>query len=122
VLRQGLISAFLHGIVEYAGAALLIAAPFLFAFDSDAATALAIVAGVVVIVIGASSDLPTGLSRTLPVAIHVVVDFVVAGVLIASPFLFGFSEEGTPTAFFIVFGVAEILLTVATRFLPERRE
>ncbi len=122
VLRQGPISAFLHGILEYAGAALLIAAPFLFGFESNAATALSIVAGVVLLVISASSDTPAGLSRVLPVTIHVVLDLVVVGVLIASPFLFGFSEEGTPTAFFIVFGVVHLLLTLATRFLPERRE
>ncbi len=45
-----------------------------------------------------------------------------AGVLIAAPFLFGFSDEGTPTAFFIVYGVFHLLLALATRFVPERAE
>jgi hypothetical protein len=122
VLRQGPLSAFLHGVVEYAAAALLIAAPFLFGFDSDAARALAIVAGVAVIVLAATTDYPAGLSRTLPVGIHVVLDLALVGVLIASPFLFGFSDEGAPTAFFIVLGVAHLLVTLATRFLPARAE
>jgi len=30
--------------------------------------------------------------------------------------LFGFSDESTPTVFFIVLGVVHLLLTIATRF------
>ena len=36
--------------------------------------------------------------------------------LIAAPFLFGFSDESAPTAFFIVLGVAHLLITIGTRF------
>ncbi len=120
MLRQGVLSAFVHGAVEYAVAVLLIVAPFLFGFDSGSATAFSIVVGVLVLVITSSSDLPTGLAKVIPLAIHVVTDFALAGVLIASPFLFGFSDESAPTAFFIVVGVAHLLLTIATRFLPGR--
>ena len=91
MLRQGPISALVHGLVEYAAAALLIAAPFLFGFDSEAARALAIVAGVGVIVLAATTDFAAGLSRTLPVGIHVVLDLALVAVLIAAPFVFGFS-------------------------------
>jgi len=120
LLRQGPISAFLHGLAEYLEAALLIAAPFLLGFDSDAARAVAIVLGVAVIVLTATTDAPAGLSRTVPVGLHVVFDLALAGLLIAAPFLFNFSDESSPTAFFIVLGVAHLLLTLATRFLPPR--
>lgn len=120
MLRQGPISAFLHGLAEYLEAALLIAAPFLLGFDSDAARAVAIVLGVAVIVLTATTDAPAGLSRTVPVGLHVVFDLALAGLLIAAPFLFNFSDESSPTAFFIVLGVAHLLLTLATRFLPPR--
>jgi hypothetical protein len=122
LLRQGPLSALLHGVVEYAAAALLIAAPFLFDFDSEAARALAIVAGVGVIVLAATTDFPAGLSRTLPVGIHVVLDLALVAVLIAAPFVFGFSDEGAPTTFFLVLGVVHLLVTLATRFLPARGE
>ena len=122
MLRSGPVSAFMHGAVEYLAAALLIAAPFLFGFDSDAATAVSIVAGVAILVITASSDLPTGLAKVLPVTIHAVLDVVTAVFLIASPFLFGFTDESAPTAFTIVLGVVHLLLTIATRFLPARTE
>ena len=120
MLRQGPISAFLHGVVEYAGAALMIAAPFLFGFDSNAATAVAIVGGILTLVIGASTDSPTGLARAIPLNIHMVLDFVVSIVFIASPFLFRFSDDSTATALFIVVGIAGLLLTIATRFKPAR--
>jgi hypothetical protein len=122
MLRQGPVSAFLHGLVEYVAAALFIAAPFLFGFESDAATAVSIVVGVVRLVVTASSDLPTGLTKTLPVTIHAVLDVITAGFLIAAPFLFGFSDESVPTAFMIVLGVIHLLLTIATRFLPPREQ
>jgi hypothetical protein len=122
VFRQGPIPAFIHGIVEYAGAALLIAAPFLFGFSGDGApTAVAIVVGVVVLIVAASTDMSTGLISSIPVQIHVMLDFLLAAVLIAAPFLFGFSGDGTPTAFVIVFGVLYLLLAIATRFIREPR-
>jgi hypothetical protein len=51
---------------------------------------------------------------------HVIYDVVLAGFLIASPFILGFSEEGAPTALFIVVGVVHLLVTIGTRFVaPE---
>jgi hypothetical protein len=120
VLRQGPFSTFIHGAVEYAAAALFIVAPFLFEFDSDAATAISIVVGVAILVVTASSELPTGLAKVIPVTIHMVLDIVVAAVVIAAPFLFGFSGERGATAFFIVLGILHLLLTIGTRFLPAR--
>ncbi len=120
MLRQGPISLFIHGAIEYAAAVLFIAAPFLFGFESDAAVAVSIVVGVVVLVVTATSEFPTALAKVIPVSMHVVLDLAVAGFLIAAPFLFGFSDETAPTAFFIVLGVAHLLITIGTRFLPAR--
>ena len=119
-MRQGPIPLFVHGIIEYAIGVFLIAAPFLFDFDSSAATAVAIVGGILTLVIGASTDSPTGLARAIPLNIHMVLDFVVSIVFIASPFLFRFSDDSTATALFIVVGIAGLLLTIATRFKPAR--
>ena len=106
--------------IEYAAGVLFIVAPFLFSFDSDAATAVAIVAGVAVLLVAASTDGPTGLIGQIPIAAHVVLDYLLGALFIASPFLFGFSDETAPTAFFIAAGVVHLLLTVATRFLAEQ--
>lgn len=118
MLRQGPISRFLHGTIEYIAGVLLIAAPFLFSFESDAATAVAVVVGVVVLAVAASTEGPSSLINSIPVAVHLMLDFALAAVLIASPFLFGFSGETTATAFFLVLGVAHLLVTIGTRFKP----
>src|SRR5215218_2350722 len=119
MFKQGPVPAFVHGIVEYLAAALFIAAPFLFSFEDDTATAVSIVVGVVVLIVTASTALPTGLIKSIPVQAHAVIDFLLAAVLIAAPFLFGFSDDGTATAFFIVLGVVHLLMTIATRFVSE---
>ncbi len=121
MLRQGPISRFLHGAFEYAVGVLLIAAPFIFTFDSGAATAVSIIAGVLVIVIAASTEGPSSLINSIPIPAHLLLDFALAAALIASPFLFGFSDESAPTAFFIVLGVVHLLLTIATRFVSDER-
>jgi FtsH-binding integral membrane protein len=122
MLRQGPISRFLHGAFEYVAGVLLIAAPFLFAFESNAAVAMSIVVGVVVIAVAASTDGPSSLINSLPISVHLLLDFVLSAVLIASPFLFAFSDESAPTAFFIVLGVLHLLVTIGTRFKPAREQ
>jgi small neutral amino acid transporter SnatA (MarC family) len=44
---------------------------------------------------------------------------VIAAVLIAAPFLFGFSGESTPTAVFIAGGVIWLLMSIGTRYRKE---
>jgi hypothetical protein len=117
VFRQGPIPAFVHGLLDYAAGVLLVAAPFLFAFEADAATAVSLVAGVLVLIVAASTDLPTGLIKSIPVQAHVVLDYLLAALLIAAPFVFGFSDEGAATAFFLALGIVYLLVTIATRFV-----
>src|SRR5215207_6164438 len=121
MFRQGPVPAFVHGVVEYAAGILLIAAPFLFGFDEDAATAAAIVVGVLVLIIAASTAMSTGLIGSIPVQAHVVLDYILALALIAAPFVLGFTDDGAATAFFIVLGVLHLLLTIATRFIRDER-
>ena len=119
MFKKGPVPAFVHGLLEYAAAVLLIAAPFVFAFDSDTATGISIAAGVVVLVVNASTAMSTGLIKSIPVPAHVMLDYVLAIVLIASPFVFAFDDDGTATAFFLVLGIVHLLLTIATRFIRE---
>ncbi|MEX1142164.1 MAG: hypothetical protein WD993_09525 [Thermoleophilaceae bacterium] len=121
MLREGPIPLFVHGAVEYVAAALLILAPFVFDFDSGAATALSIVVGVVILAVAAATEGPTSLVNQIPQPAHVALDFVLAVVLIALPFLAGFSDETAPTAIFIGLGVFHLLLTIGTRFRTAAR-
>lgn len=120
MLREGPLSRFLHSAIEYVVGVLLIAAPFLFAFEADAAVALSIVAGVLLIAVAASTEGAGSLIDSIPISIHLLFDFALAAVLIAAPFLFGFSGESAPTALFLIIGVGHLLVTIATRFKPPR--
>lgn len=123
MIHSGPIPYFVHQVADYLVGALLIAAPFLFGFhDLGAATAVSIVAGVVVVILAASTDGPLSLVNAIPVPFHVVGDVALGVLLIASPFLFGFSDDGTATPFFIVVGILELLLVIATKFPHEQRE
>jgi hypothetical protein len=119
MLRQGPIPRFVHGLIEYAAAALFLAAPFLLSFDAGAATAASIIAGIVLLFLAASSEGPTSLINYLPLAAHVVLDYVLAILLIAIPFIAGFADETAPTAFFIAAGAVYLLVAIGTRFTKD---
>ena len=68
------------------------------------------------IAIAAATDGPTSLVNQIPVSAHVALDYVLAILLVAMPFVAGFSSETAPTAFFIALGVAHLLITIGTRF------
>ncbi len=57
----------------------------------------------------------------VPAFVHGLLEYAAGVLLIAAPFLFGFSDDGTETPFFIVLGVVHLLLTIATRFVVEER-
>lgn len=116
MLRQGPIPRFVHGVIEYLAGAFLIIAPFLLSYDNGSAVAVSIVAGVIVLLIASATEGHTSLIDSIPLSVHVVLDYALAAVLVAAPFLFGFSGEGAPTAAFIALGVAHLLITVGTRF------
>lgn len=118
-MREGPLPLVAHGAIEYIAALLLIVAPFLLDFESGAATALSIIIGVVILAIAAATDGPTSLVNQIPRSAHVALDYVLVVVLIALPFLAGFSVETAPTVMFIALGVAHLLVTIGTRFRTE---
>lgn len=117
MIRQGPVPVWVHGILEYVLAVAFIVAPFVLAFESGAAKAVSIVLGLALLVIAATTAGPTSIVDQLPVSVHILLDYVLVAALVASPFLFGFSGETRPTAFFIGVGVLHLLITIGTRFL-----
>jgi hypothetical protein len=119
MVKQGPIPAFVHGLYEYVGGIALIVLPLILACDSGAATAASIVLGVLVIFLTATTSSSTSLVNQIPLPVHILLDYALAAVLIASPFLFSFSDESTPTAVFIAGGVLHLLVSIATRYRKE---
>jgi hypothetical protein len=113
--RRGSVPLALHGLAEYGIGVLLIFSSPLLGFDGEPRVA-AILLGAAVIVLAALSDVPTALMRRIPIGSHIVIDYVLGIVLIASPFIFGFSDDEGALAFFIVMGLGYLILTAVTRF------
>jgi hypothetical protein len=122
MLRDGPIPRAVHGAIEYVAAIAFIVVPLLLEYRSGAAVAVSIIVGIVILIAAATTEGPTSLVNQIPVSAHVVLDYLLAIFLIAAPFLFGFSSETAPLIFFIALGVVHLLLTIATRFVPEGAE
>jgi hypothetical protein len=114
--RRGAVPLTVHGIVEYVVGALSVAAPFLFNFDSQGATVLSALLGAGILVMAVTTDHSTGISRNLPIASHVVLDYVVSLVWIVAPFLFSFTDDSAATAYFLIVGIGFLLMSVTTRY------
>jgi SPW repeat-containing protein len=119
LLRRGSIPLGLHGLLEYGAGVLLIASSSLF-YSEDTATAVSILLGAAVLAITALSDMPTALLRRIPISTHILLDFTIGVLVVASPFIFGFDDDGAALASFLLIGIAYLLLTALTRF--QKRE
>lgn len=116
-VRRGSVSLSLHVLVEYGVGVLTILAPFLFSFDATAADVVSVLVGAGILVLAVLTDAPTGIARSLPVASHVVLDYVLALFLVVAPFVFGFSDDDdAATAYFIAIGIGYVMLSVLTRY------
>ena len=116
LLRRGSLPLFVHALAEYGFGFLLIAAPFTFSFGSDAAKVISVLGGAAVIVVAVNTDYPLALFRRLPLDSHIVLDYVVSLILIACPFVFGFSDDAASLASFLIIGIAYLTMTVMTRY------
>ncbi len=116
MFKNGPIPVFMHGLIEYFAGVLFLAAPFLLDWDKPSATVVSMVVGAVILVVAATSDLPTAITKTIPEPVHVIADIALATLLLAAPFMFGFNDKTTPTVFFLAAGAAHFALTFGTRF------
>ena len=107
----------LHAPLDYIVGVALIAAPWIFQFsDVTAATVLSVVLGVGLIVYSLLTDYELGVWRTFPMSIHNLFDIAAGALLAASPWLFGFADEGANAwAPFDVVGLAAIFLGLTTQ-------
>lgn len=108
-----------HCVVEYVAAVLLIAAPFVLDFESDRATTTSIILGVVVLLVAVLTRSPVGVAKSLPVSAHATLDYVLAVVLVLTPFVLGFADDTAAVSFFVLLGVAHAALSMLTAF-PHR--
>src|SRR5919202_627695 len=119
MVKQWPVPAFVHGIYEYLAGAGLIVAPLVLGYDHGAATAVSIILGLLLIFLTATTSSSTSLVNQVSLPAHIILDYVLVAILVASPFLFSFSGESAPTAVFIGGGLLHLLISIATLYRKE---
>src|SRR5690554_5888538 len=97
-----------HAILDYGSVILLIASPWLFNFEPDAAAkTIVIVAAVLILVLSLLTDYDGGFIKVIPIGIHLMADIILGLFLIASPWLFQFSNE--TFLFHVIMGMVALI-------------
>ena len=106
-----------HAPLDYIVGAALIASPWIFSFsDTTAPTVLAVVLGIGLIAYSLFTNYELGVWKIAPMAVHNLIDIVAGALLAASPWLFGYSDEGANAWVpFVVIGVAAVFLGLTTK-------
>jgi hypothetical protein len=87
----------LHVMLDYPAGVVLILAPWIFGFCDVGGMAVAAPIAVGLLIIGQSliTDWELGVARILPLNIHLMMDVAAGAFLALSPFIFGFTDQGT---------------------------
>ena len=112
----------MHGMLDYPAGVLLIAAPWIFGFSDvgGAAVAVPVIVGIAVILQSLITDYELSVARILPLRAHLMVDVAAGIVLAASPFVFGFADEGLNAWLpHVVAGIGLVAAGLMTRPDPE---
>ena len=102
-----------HGVMDYLSAALFYLAPALFDFGGTPAIVSRVLA-VGYLAFSLLTAYPLGLARVIQFRMHVAFDGVLALVLLAAPWLFGFSDVESARNFFLAMGVVSIVVVTLT--------
>jgi hypothetical protein len=118
-MRKGPMPLNAHAALEPLIAIVIIAAPWIFGFsDANDAKTVCIAVGVIMLIAGSMTDWRLSIARVIPLRVHMMTDMLLGAVLILSPFVLGFSDNGAATRFTVIAGVLEILAALATRWDP----
>jgi SPW repeat len=108
-----------HQALEPVVGIVFILAPFVLGFDHATATAVSIILGAAVLLVGLTTRWRMSLIDLIPLRVHFMADVGVGVVAIVAPFVLGFSDESAPTVFLIVMGVLELGAAFGTAWKPE---
>ena len=104
-----------HGVADYLSSATFAAAPSLLRMPPAAAT-LARSLGASYAGLSLATAYPLGAAKLVPFPAHLTIDFVMAPVIAAAPWLFGFSDDKPARNFFLAMaGVTAIVASLTQR-------
>jgi hypothetical protein len=113
-----MISTKVHGYLDYAVGALLIAAPWLLGFaEGGAETWVPVILGAGAILYSLMTDYELGVARGISMGTHLTLDMMSGFLLAASPWLFGFADVVYVPH--LLLGIFEIGAALMTRRDPQ---
>jgi hypothetical protein len=117
-----IIPRFYHGVLDYLSGLLLLAAPNLFGFAEIGGATVWIprIVGLMILLQALMTDYELGAMKIIPMSIHLMADYVIGGVLLLAPFLFGISSRST-TATLLLVMMAAIAFAAASMTQPRGR-
>lgn len=109
----------IHGMLDYLSGLLVAASPWIFGFaDGGAKTWVPVVLGLGVILYSLTTDYELGLTKIIPMPIHLLLDLGGGAILAASPWIFGFADD--VWAPHLILGLLEIGASLTTQTGPAR--
>ncbi|MDT0643499.1 SPW repeat protein [Zunongwangia sp. F363] len=106
----------IHGILDYMMGVLLIISPWIFNLPEGAATILPIVLGAGTILYSLLTVYELGAYGLIPMPVHLTIDILAGVLLIAAPWIFGFSDRVYLP--FVILGAIEVLAGLMTAKKP----
>jgi hypothetical protein len=103
-----------HGVADYVSSATFAAAPSLFNMP-PAAAKLSRALGAGYASLSAATEYPLGVAKVVPFPAHLAADALLAPVLAAAPWLFGFAEDKPARNFFLAMAAVTVVVTSLTQ-------
>jgi hypothetical protein len=110
----------LHGVLDYLTCGLFLLAPTLFGFTGTYATVCYLLGGGY-LVISLLTNMPLGAVKAIPFWLHGRLELVSGFVLLVSPWLFGFRENGVARIFFMAMGAVFLVAFLCTQWRTQEQ-
>jgi hypothetical protein len=105
----------IHGFLDYAVILVLAFSPIVFGFVGEAAT-ITYALAVAYVVLTLLTAYPLGLFKLIPFSVHGAIELVLSPLLIAMPWIAGFSYDMRSRWFYVVAGAALFLVWLTTDY------
>ena len=111
------ISARVHGVLDYAVAAVFLNAPMVFGFQHTVASRVAYWLTGIHLLLTACTNFPLGPFRWIPFKIHGVIELVAGVFVLLAPWIFGFGDQPAARNFFVVMGIAVLIVVALSDYI-----
>ena len=121
VFTMKIINTKLHGLLDYFYAILILAAPFIFGYhDNETAAYICYFFGTILLISSVCTNYEFGLVKVLPMRFHLAIDAIGGILVMASPWMFGFSD----VVFLphVILGAIDLIVVLLSQSAPSYKK